>query len=53
MPDPEKIAIVVSEWVTKAENDLKNAVHALKLGQDCPTDTVLGCIRLRKDTKAI
>ena len=40
MPDPEKIAIVVSEWVAKAENDLKNAAHTLKLGKDCPTDTV-------------
>src|SRR5205085_1044468 len=24
----------------KAENDLKNAAFALKLGEDCPTDTV-------------
>ena len=40
MPDPEKITIVVSEWVAKAENDLKNAAHTLQMGQDCPTDTV-------------
>ena len=40
MPDPEKIAIVASEWVAKAENDLKTAAHTLKLGKDCPTDTV-------------
>jgi HEPN domain-containing protein len=40
MPDPEKIAIVVSEWVAKAENDLTNAAHTLKLGKACPTDTV-------------
>ena len=26
--------------VTKAENDLKTAAHTLKLGEDCPTDTV-------------
>ncbi|MEX1205791.1 MAG: HEPN domain-containing protein [Dongiaceae bacterium] len=40
MPDPEKVAIVASEWVAKAENDLKTAAHTLKLGKDCPTDTV-------------
>jgi len=38
-PDEEVIA-VVRQWVQKAENDLKNAAHTLKLGQDCPTDTV-------------
>jgi HEPN domain-containing protein len=26
--------------VEKAENDLKNATHTLKLGRECPTDTV-------------
>jgi HEPN domain-containing protein len=26
--------------VEKAENDLKNAVHTLKPGDECPTDTV-------------
>jgi HEPN domain-containing protein len=31
---------VAAEWVAKAENDLKNAGHTLKLGKDCPTDTV-------------
>jgi HEPN domain-containing protein len=31
---------VVRAWVGKAENDLKNAAHTLKLGTDCPTDTV-------------
>lgn len=30
----------LSEWVVKAENDLKNGAHTLKLGRDCPTDTV-------------
>lgn len=40
MPDPEKVALVVSEWVTKAENDLTTAQHCLKLGAECPTDTV-------------
>jgi len=32
--------LVVLEWVQKAENDLKTAVHTLKLGRECPTDTV-------------
>ncbi len=40
MPEPDKIAAVVQGWVTKAENDLKNATHTLKLGRECPTDTV-------------
>jgi HEPN domain-containing protein len=30
----------VREWVTKAENDLKNAAHTIKLGERCPTDSV-------------
>ena len=34
------LELVVREWVEKAENDLKNAVHTLKLGKECPTDTV-------------
>lgn len=40
MPDPERLLAVVREWVTKAENDLTTAAHTLKLGEDCPTDTV-------------
>jgi HEPN domain-containing protein len=40
MPDPEKVAAVVSEWVAKAENDLKSAAHILRLGRECPTDIV-------------
>ncbi len=40
MPAPERVVAVVGEWVTKAENDLKNAAHTLKLEEDCPTDTV-------------
>ncbi len=31
---------VIQQWVQKAENDLKNATHTLKLGTECPTDTV-------------
>jgi len=40
MPADERVLSVVRGWVEKAENDLKNAVLALKAGEDCPTDTV-------------
>ena len=40
MPGPEEVLSVVREWIQKAENDLTNAAHALKLGAKCPTDTV-------------
>lgn len=38
MPHPD--LAVIREWIAKAENDLLNAVHTLKLGEQCPTDTV-------------
>jgi len=40
MPEPDKAVVVAREWMSKAENDLKTAAHTLKLGADCPTDTV-------------
>jgi HEPN domain-containing protein len=40
MPKPDNIFTVAHEWTTKADNDLKNALHTLKLGKECPTDTV-------------
>jgi HEPN domain-containing protein len=40
MPGHDNAAVVAREWIAKAENDLKNATHTLKLGADCPTDTV-------------
>ncbi len=40
MPELDKVLVVVGEWVTKAENDIMNAAHTLKLGTKCPTDTV-------------
>ena len=40
MPDVEGTGLVVAEWVLKAEDDLKNAVHTLKLGRTGPIDTV-------------
>lgn len=36
----EEVLLVVGSWVKKAENDFKNATHTLKLGKNCPTDTV-------------
>jgi HEPN domain-containing protein len=40
MRDPDRVNAVIAEWVLKAENDLKNAAHTLKLRDQCPTDTV-------------
>jgi HEPN domain-containing protein len=40
MPSANPILAVVREWVVKAENDLKTAIHTLTLGKDAPTDTV-------------
>jgi len=34
------VSAVVRQWITKAENDLKNAAHTLKIRTACPTDTV-------------
>jgi HEPN domain-containing protein len=39
MRGPDPLITVVGAWVVKADNDLKNAAHTLKLGADCPTDT--------------
>ena len=40
MRENDQALTVVREWVTKADNDFKTAVHTLKLAEDCPTDTV-------------
>ena len=40
MPAAERVFAIAGDWVRKAENDLVNAVHTLKLGADGPTDTV-------------
>ena len=40
MPEHDKTAAIAREWMSKAQNDLKTAAHTLKLGTDCPTDTV-------------
>lgn len=36
----DEVVFVARQWVQKAENDLKNAAHTLKLGADGPMDTV-------------
>jgi len=40
MQKNEQVIKVVREWIEKTENDLKNAAHTLKMGKDCPTDTI-------------
>lgn len=40
MRESEHVLAVARDWVRKAENDLANAAHTLKLGADGPTDTV-------------
>jgi len=40
MSAPERVFAIAGDWVRKAENDLMNAVHTLKLGARGPTDTV-------------
>lgn len=40
MPEAERAALVAAEWVGKAEDDLRNAAHTLRLGRACPTGTV-------------
>jgi len=41
MPEQPESLRVAAGWVRKADNDLKNASHTLKLAEDCPTDTVV------------
>ena len=36
----DRVRQVAGEWVAKAEEDLKVAVHTLKLGPECPTSLV-------------
>ena len=40
MFEDERVIQKVALWVEKAENDLRNAGHTLKIKQKCPTDTV-------------
>ncbi|HOX38879.1 MAG TPA: HEPN domain-containing protein [Candidatus Brocadiia bacterium] len=41
MRELKRSAAVCAEWVEKAENDLKNAAHTLRMGKECPSDTVV------------
>jgi len=36
----DEVLAVAGQWVTKAENDLTNAAHTVRLRKACPTDTV-------------
>lgn len=47
---PERIE-VVRQWVAKAENDLRNAEHTLKMKEDCPLDTV--CFHAQQCTEKL
>jgi HEPN domain-containing protein len=40
MPETEEVLKVVSQWIRKAENDLRVATLALKTEKNCPTDAV-------------
>lgn len=40
MSEADEILAIARDWVQKAENDLKNAAHTLRMGKACPTDTV-------------
>lgn len=40
MSGHDRVLQVVGEWVAKAESDLKNAHIALRVGRECPADTV-------------
>lgn len=40
MSELSELFKLVRAWVEKAEHDLKTAEHTLKLGDDCPFDTV-------------
>lgn len=40
MPADEAVLVIAGEWVYRAEGDLQNASHALKLGRKCPAETV-------------
>ena len=59
MKNADLVVAVVREWVVKAENDLLNATHTLKLGKRCPTDTaearraLAAARRVRKAVRAL
>ncbi len=40
MSAPHERALRARQWMVKAEHDLTNAENTLKMGEDCPLDTV-------------
>jgi HEPN domain-containing protein len=40
MATSKAVIAVIREWLIKADHDLLTAAHTLKLGAECPTDTV-------------
>lgn len=40
MYEREKVLKIAQEWISKAENDLANAINTLKMGDRAPTDTI-------------
>jgi len=40
MPVRDPRLAVCAEWVAKAEHDLANAAHVVRMGPNCPADTV-------------
>jgi len=40
MHENSRTNAIAREWVIKAENDFKTAVHTLKISKGCPTDTI-------------
>lgn len=51
----DEVLAVAGQWVTKAENDLTNAAHTVRLRKACPTDTVCFHVqqRVEKYLKAL
>lgn len=40
MSVPPEQSAIVRQWIEKAENDYRNFQNTLKMGEDCPYDTV-------------
>ena len=40
MNGTDRTVTLIREWVAKAEDDLKNASSVIRLGHECPVDTV-------------
>jgi HEPN domain-containing protein len=40
MKQGPELAIIVEQWVRKAEHDFRSAIHLLSIAEDCPYDTI-------------